>query len=132
MEERVARSVKKKKAAASSKKQQQLDDPNQDNDNDDENELGPKRGMNTEEERAYFDVVVGSNSDGNNNGLIFAQLGLSRPLLRAVEAMGYIQPTPIQEKVIPFALAGRDICASAATGSGKTAGKKLYSISCKS
>jgi ATP-dependent RNA helicase DDX27 len=52
---------------------------------------------------------------------VFAQLTLSRPLLRGVAAMGFVKPTPIQAQVIPLALAGRDICASAVTGSGKTA-----------
>jgi ATP-dependent RNA helicase DDX27 len=51
---------------------------------------------------------------------VFAELTLSRPLLRGVAAMGYVTPTPIQVSVIPVALAGRDICASAVTGSGKT------------
>ncbi|KAL6758791.1 P-loop containing nucleoside triphosphate hydrolase protein [Haematococcus lacustris] len=51
----------------------------------------------------------------------FSDLSLGRPLLRACEALGYSQPTPIQAAVIPLALAGRDICGSAITGSGKTA-----------
>ena len=52
---------------------------------------------------------------------LFAQLPLSRPILRGVAAMGYVKPTPIQSAVIPVALSGRDVCASANTGSGKTA-----------
>ncbi|KAL3941047.1 MAG: hypothetical protein SGBAC_004529 [Bacillariaceae sp.] len=52
---------------------------------------------------------------------VFAQLTLSRPLLRGIASMGYVKPTKIQSSVIPVALAGRDICASAVTGSGKTA-----------
>ena len=52
---------------------------------------------------------------------LFAQLPLSRPLLRGVAAMGYVRPTAIQSAVIPTALSGQDICASAVTGSGKTA-----------
>lgn len=52
---------------------------------------------------------------------VFAQLTLSRPLLRGIASMGYVKPTPIQSSVIPVTLAGRDICASAVTGSGKTA-----------
>lgn len=52
---------------------------------------------------------------------VFSQLNLSRPILRGIAAMGFVQPTPIQASVIPLALAGRDICASAVTGSGKTA-----------
>ena len=51
----------------------------------------------------------------------FSQLGLSRPLLRGVASMGFVTPTLIQASVIPVALAGRDVCASAVTGSGKTA-----------
>jgi superfamily II DNA/RNA helicase len=51
----------------------------------------------------------------------FASLGLSRSLVRAVAELGYDLPTPIQEAAIPAALAGRDLLASAETGSGKTA-----------
>lgn len=51
----------------------------------------------------------------------FADLNLSRPLLKACEALGYKHPTPIQAACIPLALTGRDICGSAMTGSGKTA-----------
>lgn len=51
----------------------------------------------------------------------FAELQLSRPLLKACDALGYTHPTPIQAACIPLALAGRDICGSAMTGSGKTA-----------
>lgn len=50
---------------------------------------------------------------------VFTELALSRPLLRGVAAMGFVQPTPIQSSVIPLALQGRDVCASAQTGSGK-------------
>jgi ATP-dependent RNA helicase RhlE len=51
----------------------------------------------------------------------FASLGLSAPLLRAVTALGYEEPTPIQAAVIPEVLAGRDVWAKASTGTGKTA-----------
>ena len=51
----------------------------------------------------------------------FADLGLSRPLIRACDALGYAKPTPIQAACIPLGLTGRDICGSAITGSGKTA-----------
>ncbi|BFI34140.1 ATP-dependent RNA helicase DDX27 [Marchantia polymorpha subsp. ruderalis] len=51
----------------------------------------------------------------------FGDLNLSRPLVRACEALGYKQPTPIQAACIPLALTGRDISGSAVTGSGKTA-----------
>ncbi|KAF5839817.1 P-loop containing nucleoside triphosphate hydrolase protein [Dunaliella salina] len=51
----------------------------------------------------------------------FADLQLSRPLLKAITGLGYTTPTPIQAAVVPLALAGRDVCGSAITGSGKTA-----------
>ncbi len=53
--------------------------------------------------------------------MTFASLSLSAPLLRAVEAQGYACPTPIQVAAIPAILQGRDVWASAKTGSGKTA-----------
>lgn len=72
--------------------------------------------MDPETEKAYFDSVIEA-----EEAVLFSQLNLSRPLLRAVEAAGYVNPTPVQTAVIPLAMAGRDVCASAVTGSGKTA-----------
>ncbi len=51
----------------------------------------------------------------------FADLGLSEPLLRALEEIGFEHPTLIQAEVIPPALEGRDVVGLAETGSGKTA-----------
>lgn len=51
----------------------------------------------------------------------FLKLGLGVPLLRAIAEKGYEAPTPIQVQAIPPILAGQDVCASAQTGSGKTA-----------
>ncbi len=51
----------------------------------------------------------------------FTSLGLSEPLLRAVQEKGYQFATPIQDKAIPVVLAGRDVLAAAQTGTGKTA-----------
>ncbi len=51
----------------------------------------------------------------------FAALGLSEPLLRAVDESGYAEPTAIQRATIPAILERRDVRASAETGSGKTA-----------
>jgi ATP-dependent RNA helicase RhlE len=53
--------------------------------------------------------------------MTFSSLGLSEPLVRAVTALGYDAPTPVQREVIPAALQGRDVWGSARTGSGKTA-----------
>ncbi|KOC92872.1 ATP-dependent RNA helicase RhlE [Winslowiella iniecta] len=55
----------------------------------------------------------------------FDSLGLSADILRAVEEQGYREPTPIQRQAIPVVLAGRDLMASAQTGTGKTAGFTL-------
>ncbi|MDQ0325963.1 ATP-dependent RNA helicase RhlE [Rhodopseudomonas julia] len=52
---------------------------------------------------------------------LFNELGLAEPILRAVAAEGYTNPTPIQEQVIPTMLAGRDLLGTAQTGTGKTA-----------
>ncbi|AOV96463.1 ATP-dependent RNA helicase RhlE [Edwardsiella hoshinae] len=55
----------------------------------------------------------------------FDSLGLCAELLRAVEEQGYRDPTPIQQQAIPLVLQGRDLMASAQTGTGKTAGFTL-------
>ncbi len=52
---------------------------------------------------------------------VFADLGLSAEVLRAIADMGYRHPTPIQEQAIPFVLMGRDVMGTAQTGTGKTA-----------
>ena len=55
----------------------------------------------------------------------FNELGLSKPILRAIADAGYITPTPIQLKAIPQILCGSDLLAGAQTGTGKTAGFTL-------
>ena len=51
----------------------------------------------------------------------FAELGLNEQILAGVDSLGFTVPTPVQEQAIPLVLAGRDIVASAQTGTGKTA-----------
>ncbi|MBU8872117.1 MAG: DEAD/DEAH box helicase [Gemmatimonadales bacterium] len=51
----------------------------------------------------------------------FTDLGLSKPLLRALNDEGYTEPTPVQHATIPAALLGQDVIATAKTGTGKTA-----------
>ena len=53
--------------------------------------------------------------------MTFSDLGLSAPILQALQSEGYAAPTPIQAKAIPIALAGRDLLGIAQTGTGKTA-----------
>jgi len=53
--------------------------------------------------------------------MLFKELSLIEPLLRALETEGYEQPTPIQEEAIPIVLGRRDLLGCAQTGTGKTA-----------
>ncbi|AWK44050.1 MULTISPECIES: DEAD/DEAH family ATP-dependent RNA helicase [Photorhabdus] len=55
----------------------------------------------------------------------FADLGLSAPILSALEDLGYEKPSPIQQQCIPHLLNGRDVLGMAQTGSGKTAAFSL-------
>ena len=57
--------------------------------------------------------------------MTFSDLGLSAPIVKAVEDKGYHQPSPIQEQAIPVVLKGKDLMAAAQTGTGKTAGFTL-------
>ncbi|WP_227656539.1 DEAD/DEAH box helicase [Bombella apis] len=58
---------------------------------------------------------------GSESRILFSDLGLSEPILRAVEEMGYTHPTPIQAQAVPEILTGRDVLGVAQTGTGKTA-----------
>ena len=52
--------------------------------------------------------------------MTFRELGLTQSILKALAELGYEKPSPIQEKAIPPALAGRDVLGCAQTGTGKT------------
>ncbi|XP_043946065.1 probable ATP-dependent RNA helicase DDX27 [Protopterus annectens] len=69
-----------------------------------------------EEPEAFFE-----DASHFDDKLTFQDMNLSRPLLKAVTAMGFKEPTPVQKACIPIGLLGKDICACAATGTGKTA-----------
>jgi ATP-dependent RNA helicase DeaD len=56
-----------------------------------------------------------------NPSVTFADLGLPTPVLDALVALGYEEPTPVQREAIPQLTAGRDLIGQAATGTGKTA-----------
>ena len=51
----------------------------------------------------------------------FRSLNIEEPILRAVEQMGFVEPTPVQVGTIPILLDGKDVIAQAQTGTGKTA-----------
>ncbi len=50
----------------------------------------------------------------------WSDMDLAKPLMKAINTLGYKSPTPIQSQTIPVAMLGKDICGSAETGSGKT------------
>ncbi|VVT17601.1 DEAD/DEAH box helicase [Erythrobacter sp. EC-HK427] len=58
----------------------------------------------------------------------FSDLGLSQPVMQALDMQGYETPTPIQAQAIPAVLEGRDLLGIAQTGTGKTAAFMLPSI----
>jgi len=58
----------------------------------------------------------------------FSELGLAEPILRALAAKGYTDPTPIQRQAIPALMEGRDLLGIAQTGTGKTAAFALPSL----
>jgi ATP-dependent RNA helicase DeaD len=68
--------------------------------------------------------------EGDSIGSIpgFDSLGLSPAVVRAVTALGYEEPTPIQREAIPLLLAGQDLLGQAGTGTGKTAAFALPMI----
>ncbi|XP_061584743.1 probable ATP-dependent RNA helicase DDX27 isoform X2 [Cololabis saira] len=77
---------------------------------------GKKRNAAEEGPEAFYE-----DASQYNDKLTFDNMNLSRPILKAVTAMGFKQPTPIQKACVPVGLMGRDLCACAATGTGKTA-----------
>lgn len=60
----------------------------------------------------------------------FSALSLSAPTLKALAAMGFEEPTPIQRQTIPLMLDGRDVIAKAPTGTGKTCAFGIPLIEC--
>ncbi len=60
--------------------------------------------------------------------MTFNSLGLVEPICEALKLAGYTTPTPVQQKAIPDALAGRDLLVSSQTGSGKTAAFMLPAL----
>ena len=60
--------------------------------------------------------------------LPFAELGLSEPILRAIDHMGYEEATPIQTQTIPLIMSGRDVIGQSQTGTGKTAAFSIPAI----
>mmetsp|Transcript_7461 Transcript_7461/g.15574 ORF Transcript_7461/g.15574 Transcript_7461/m.15574 type:complete len:937 (-) Transcript_7461:66-2876(-) len=117
-----SRLVTRKKSKRQSSSDDTQDETGSENDIDDiddeEDEADEEAKIEAKRANEYFDTL----SPADASSIVsFAQLSLSRPLLRGVASMDFVTPTPIQASVVPVALAGRDVCASAFTGSGKTA-----------
>ncbi|TFH16789.1 MAG: DEAD/DEAH box helicase [Acidimicrobiales bacterium] len=70
----------------------------------------------------------GDEAGGDDIASGFAALGLRDELLRALDDLGYEEPTPIQRETIPLLLTGRDLLGQAATGTGKTAAFALPAL----
>ena len=84
-------------------------------------DLGPQQGSDGQPEL----VPIEAGPPPETARTVFADLGLSDQVLRAIDDMGYRHPTPIQEQAIPYVLMGRDVMGTAQTGTGKTAGFTL-------
>ena len=68
-------------------------------------------------------------SNESDTPLLFADLGLSAPVMASVTEVGYETPSPIQAATIPALLAGKDVLGQAQTGTGKTAAFALPILS---
>ncbi|XP_015954163.2 LOW QUALITY PROTEIN: DEAD-box ATP-dependent RNA helicase 28 [Arachis duranensis] len=133
---RSTTSVDEKISKALKQRSTPLAVPSQNNDVDDSSDSEPDKQEdyrpdeedeeegNAADSKSFFAPSDGASFHADS----FLQLHLSRPLLRACEALGYAKPTPIQAACIPLALNGRDICGSAITGSGKTAAFALPTL----
>ncbi|KAF9206871.1 nucleolar DEAD-box protein required for synthesis of 60S ribosomal subunit [Haplosporangium sp. Z 27] len=91
------------------------EDEEEESESDDEEEESEYQ---KERKKAYFAPESDTPVDVAET---FATMNLSRPILKGLAQVGFVQPTQIQARTIPVALMGKDICGGAVTGSGKTA-----------
>ena len=94
------------------------------NNSDDESVTSAEDPVETARREAFFapePTANTSNGKSAKDSNAFTAFSLSRPLLRALTTLAFSNPTPIQTRTIPIALAGHDVVGSAVTGSGKTA-----------
>uniref|UniRef100_A0A8C7Z2H7 RNA helicase n=1 Tax=Oryzias sinensis TaxID=183150 RepID=A0A8C7Z2H7_9TELE len=112
------------------------DDNDDEDDDDEEEEFGSSdeevltksdtlrdKGRRRKKRKAAEETPESFHEDASqfDDQLSFDDMNLSRPILKAITALGFKQPTPIQKACVPVGLLGRDLCACAATGTGKTA-----------
>ncbi|KIW04767.1 uncharacterized protein PV09_03958 [Verruconis gallopava] len=91
---------------------------------DEEEEEEEEDAMEAERRKAFFESeanVERLKPAAAKSGSSFQNMNLSRPILKGLAAVGFSDPTPIQQKTIPIALLGKDVVGGAVTGSGKTA-----------
>ncbi|KAI3385706.1 hypothetical protein SNEBB_009175 [Seison nebaliae] len=131
VEETIERLKKKRKLKtkliSNNSDEEDEDDVNMENDEDDENDEVKddiikekkirKKTTNNEEINKFFENV---SINSNVENVSFNRLNLCRPLMKALTEEKWIKPTGIQLNSIPLILQGKDICACAITGSGKT------------
>lgn len=111
-------SKKSKDAAAPTKKKEQTEARPQ--------ERKKKKAVNSEQEEILSTLKEAPSEksppqEEQASSVKFTDLHLSTPLLQAIDALGYTNPTPVQAQSIPHILAGKDVLAVAQTGTGKTA-----------
>ncbi|XP_029636251.1 probable ATP-dependent RNA helicase DDX27 [Octopus sinensis] len=133
LDEKIIQIRRQKKKGTNTKEKSEniTDDWNEDDDDsfDDEEETNmtdiirdkgrrkkPKKKI-EDENKIKFEEDI----DFYDKDITFQQMNLSRPVMKALASMKFDKPMPIQAATIPVALLGRDICACAVTGSGKTA-----------
>uniref|UniRef100_A0A671UFF2 RNA helicase n=1 Tax=Sparus aurata TaxID=8175 RepID=A0A671UFF2_SPAAU len=99
------------------------DDDDEEEEDEDEFDSGDEEILTKSGEFHVFQAPESFYEDASqyNDKLTFGDMNLSRPILKAITAVGFKQPTPIQKACVPVGLLGRDLCACAATGTGKTA-----------
>jgi ATP-dependent RNA helicase DDX54/DBP10 len=88
---------------------------------DDDAEHGSRGGGSSSSSSSSSSAAAAAESKRKTKSGGFQSMGLSKAVFGGVMKMGYKVPSPIQRKVIPLALMGRDVVAMARTGSGKTA-----------
>nr|CAD7589445.1 unnamed protein product [Timema genevievae] len=90
--------------------------------------IKPRKRKYSEDDNEEVDPEFFEDAPPFDESASFYQMNLSRPLLKAIAAINFVHPTPIQAATIPVALLGRDICGCAATGTGKTAAYMLPTL----
>ncbi|XP_069112674.1 probable ATP-dependent RNA helicase DDX27 [Argopecten irradians] len=79
-----------------------------------------KKKQDDESEEEPEKIEFSESIDTFDDRVTFNDMNISRPLMKGLASMNFEKPTPIQGATIPVALLGKDLCACAVTGSGKT------------